>query len=442
METVCVVGLGYIGLPTAIVFALNGKHVVGVDTNPEVVELLHQGKIHIEEPGLQDACAKVLQEGRLVVSERPVPADAFVITVPTPLNHETNEADLSYVERATESLLPVLKKGDLVVLESTVPPGTVEEVMIPILQKSGLDPYEDLWVVHSPERVIPGNILYELEHNSRIVGGMNRESALKGKELYSSFVKGDILITDAKTAELTKLVENTFRDVNIALANELAIICSELGVNVWEVRRLANYHPRVNLLSPGPGVGGHCIPIDPWFVIGASPIFTRLIRTARTVNEEMPKRVCQFVETLMSKPGEGNIAVLGVAYKADVDDVRESPALRIIDILVKQGYTVKAYDPHVKGTYKGKVNTLEDALTDMDLAIVTTDHAEFRCLTPEYVKRLARNPVVMDTRNMLDSRDFGNAGVLVYTLGNGKQLGKSQLSYAEAASASDGAWQV
>ena len=313
METVCVVGLGYIGLPTAIVFALNGKHVVGVDTNPEVVELLHQGKIHIEEPGLQDACAKVLQEGRLVVSERPVPADAFVITVPTPLNHETNEADLSYVERATESLLPVLKKGDLVVLESTVPPGTVEEVMIPILQKSGLDPYEDLWVVHSPERVIPGNILYELEHNSRIVGGMNRESALKGKELYSSFVKGDILITDAKTAELTKLVENTFRDVNIALANELAIICSELGVNVWEVRRLANYHPRVNLLSPGPGVGGHCIPIDPWFVIGASPIFTRLIRTARTVNEEMPKRVCQFVETLMSKPGEGNIAVLGVA---------------------------------------------------------------------------------------------------------------------------------
>ena len=434
MEKICVIGLGYIGLPTAIVFALKGKlQVVGVDTNPQVIELLHQGKIHIKEPGLQDACTKVLQAGSLSVSSHPVPADAFVIAVPTPLNNETKQANLSYVAKATESLLSVLKKGDLVVLESTVPPGTVAEVMLPILQRSGLDPYEDLWVVHSPERVIPGNILYELEHNSRIVGGIDKESALRGKELYSSFVKGDILVTDAKTAELTKLMENTFRDVNIALANELALICSELGVDAWEVRRLANYHPRVNFLSPGPGVGGHCIAIDPWFVIEGSPALARLIRTARMINGEMPERVCHYVDTLMPKVGKGNVAVLGVAYKPDVDDVRESPALRIIEMLSSRGYSVRAYDPYVKDPFEAQVGTLEEALTDMDLAIVVTDHTEFQSLTAEYIKSLACHPVILDTRHMLDAEQFRRAGIAVYTLGNGRQLQDKQIAYPEVA---------
>jgi len=281
MNTICLLGLGYIGLPTGSMFALAGKDVIGVDPSPRVQAALQDGQASIDEPELQTLVAAAINSGRLRVQTRPAPADAFIIAVPTPLDPLTNRADLSYVERAAREIAPLLRRGNLVVLESTVPPGTTRDLLAPILAESGLRPGLDVFIAHCPERVLPGRILVELEQNDRLAGGLTPACAERAADLYTAFVKGQIMRTDATTAEMVKVMENTFRDVNVALANEFALIAERVGVDVWEAIRLANHHPRVNVLRPGPGVGGHCIAVDPWFLVGAASDAVRVIPSSR-----------------------------------------------------------------------------------------------------------------------------------------------------------------
>jgi len=342
-KKICVLGLGYIGLPTASTFAANGIQVVGVDVNSAVVKCLQNGEIHIHEPGLRTMFQSAVYSGSLVIEKQPQPADAFIIAVPTPFK-DGKKADLSYVISAAEAIVPHLQKGNLVVLESTSPPLTTTDVVQPILERSGLKGGEDFYLAYSPERVLPGQILRELIENSRIIGGVNRLSAEAGCDLYSIFVKGQIFLTDCTTAEMVKLMENTYRDVNIAIANEFSHLADRFGVDVWEAIALANQHPRVNILSPGPGVGGHCISVDPWFLVEAAPDLTPLIHTARNVNDQQPEFVLSLVKRALGSSLEGkHIAVLGLAYKPDVDDLRESPAIETCYLLSKAGAKVTAY---------------------------------------------------------------------------------------------------
>ncbi|MFN8384878.1 MAG: nucleotide sugar dehydrogenase [Anaerolineales bacterium] len=302
---ICILGLGYIGLPYAATFAAHGIKVHGVDISPRVIESLQAGKIHIHEPGLQDVLDEALRVGNLTVSSQPVEADAFIISVPTPFQHDKfgehngirfKLADMRAVTSATEAILPVLRKGNLVIIESTSPPLTTVELVAPILARSNLQAGADFHLCYSPERVLPGNILHELVNNARIVGGITPESARAARDLYATFVKGEIHETDATTAEMVKIMENTTRDVNIAIANEFARLAEKFGVDVWEAIRLANLHPRIDILNPGPGVGGHCISVDPWFLVEAAPEFSSLIYQARKVNDEQPKFVVEKVK--------------------------------------------------------------------------------------------------------------------------------------------------
>src|SRR5712664_2737605 len=301
-NSICLLGLGYIGLPTGSMFALAGKNVVGVDPSPRVQAALSSGLASIDEPELQTLVTAAINSGRLRVQTKPEAADAFIIAVPTPLDPSTNRADLTFVQQAARDIVPLLRRGNLVVLESTVPPGTTRDVLAPILAESGLQPGKDICVAHCPERVLPGRILVELEQNDRLAGGLTPACADRAAELYTAFVKGTIMRTDATTAEMVKVRENTFRDVNVALANEFALIAERIGVDVWEAIRLANHHPRVNVLRPGPGVGGHCIAVDPWFLVGSAPEATRLIQAAREVNDAMPEHVVARLATLVAPP--------------------------------------------------------------------------------------------------------------------------------------------
>src|SRR5438445_12706838 len=374
MNTTGLVGPGYIGLPTASMFALAGKMVIGVDPSPRVQAELKAGRAPVEEPELQTLVAAATNSGRLRVQTRPAPADAFIIAVPTPLDALTKRANLSYVEQAARDIAPLLRRGNLVVLESTVPPGTTRDVLAPILAESGLRPGLDVFIAHCPERVLPGRILVELEQNDRLAGGLTPACAERAADLYTAFVKGQIMRTDATTAEMVKVMENTFRDVNVALANEFSLVAERIGVDVWEAIRLANHHPRVNVLRPGPGVGGHCIAVDPWFLVGAAPDESRLIRTSREVNDSMPKHVMSRLNTLVAPPA--CVALLGVTYKAEVDDVRESPALRVAELAVEHGYAVRLCDPHVRPDTPGlpaPLLPIGQALRDAD-AVVPLGH--------------------------------------------------------------------
>jgi UDP-N-acetyl-D-mannosaminuronic acid dehydrogenase len=326
---ICVVGLGYIGLPTAAMFAASGNQVIGVDRNPKIVEALNQGKITIEEKGLDDLVLQVVNNGTLRGSLIPEEADAFIIAVPTPITIG-KKSDMSYVISATESIVPYLKAGNVVVLESTSPVGTVDQQMVPILEKSGLQIGKELFLGHSPERVIPGQILQELINNSRIAGGINPASAEKIAEIYKTFVKGEIYLTDTRTAELCKLAENTYRDVNIAFANELAKICENLDINVWEAIKLCNKHPRVNIHQPGPGVGGHCIAVDPWFIVEKQPESAQIINLSRQTNDSMPSHVAARIQEILTGINNPRVTILGVTYKPNVDDMRESPILHLM----------------------------------------------------------------------------------------------------------------
>ncbi len=374
---ICVLGLGYIGLPTASMFASRGFHVLGVDVKEDVLESLRNGKAHIKEPDLDHLVETALKGGKLRVANQPEPSDVYIIAVPTPIT-EDKRADMRFVDAATQSIVPHLIRGNLVILESTSPPRTTIDRVAPILEGSGLRAGEDFLLAYSPERVLPGKILQELVNNARIIGGINPASGEAGKELYSSFVEGEISLTDPTTAEMVKLMENTYRDVNIALANEFSLVAEKLEFNIWEAIAMANQHPRVNILNPGPGVGGHCIPIDPWIIAEVAPELTPLIQAARKVNDGMPEHVVELIKEATKDIEKPVIACLGLTYKANVDDTRESPAVKVVELLLSDRYDVQSYDPYLGlGFIEGQRVSLDDAIEGADAVVVLTDHHEF-----------------------------------------------------------------
>ena len=439
-QKICILGLGYIGLPTASTFAAHGVHVLGVDINPRIVGMLQRGKVHIHEPGLRDIYQAALASGNLTVATDPQEADAFIIAVPTPFyDDRTGEyegrkyklADMRAVTSAAELIVPCLRKGNLVVLESTSPPRTTTELIAPILARSGLEPGRDFHLAYSPERVLPGRILNELVENARVIGGITPESAQAGADLYSIFVKGEIVQTDATTAEMVKLMENTYRDINIAIANEFARLADRFGVDVWEAISLANRHPRVKILSPGPGVGGHCISVDPWFLVESAPEQTPLIYTARSVNDAQPHYVLQLVERALCGPDFGadglrgkKIAALGLAYKPDVDDLRESPTIEVVRLLQDAGAQVMAWEPFKPDAKLDRVNmasSLEAAIRDVDAILLLVAHSEFLALKPYELAAQTRSRLIVDSVNGWKSPGWREAGFQVVRLGVGKE---------------------
>jgi len=349
--SVVIMGLGYIGLPTAAFIASKKIYVHGVDINPLIVETVNKGKIHIIEPDLEGLVRYVVEKGYLVADTKPKEADVYIVAVPTPFK-ENHEPDISYVESAIKMIIPYLRENNLVIIESTSPIGTTEK-MAKMIFNERPELKDKLYIAYCPERVLPGKILYELEHNDRIIGGIDDMSSEKAVEFYSLFVKGNLHKTNSKTAEMCKLVENAYRDLNIAFANELSIICDKLGIDVWELIELANKHPRVNILKPGVGVGGHCIAVDPWFIVSQFPEEAKLIRTAREVNDFKPLWVIKKIEEKIEEFKKINnrepvIGCLGLSYKPDIDDLRESPALEIVEMLINKGYKVMANEPNIQ----------------------------------------------------------------------------------------------
>jgi UDP-N-acetyl-D-mannosaminuronic acid dehydrogenase len=422
-RTICVIGLGYIGLPTASTFATHGLKVIGVDANPQVVDTLRKGGLHIHEPGLRTLVQAATGSGNLTAAGLPEPADAFIIAVPTPF-YDDKRADLSYVKAAAESILPVLRPGNLVVLESTSPPRTTVDVLAPILERSGLRAGSDFSLAYVPERVLPGQIIRELIENARVIGGINHSSAEAGRDLYRIFVRGDIVLTDATTAEMVKLMENTFRDVNIAIANEYARLADRFGIDVWEAIRIANMHPRINILRPGPGVGGHCISVDPWFLVEAAPDLTPLIQAARKVNDAQPGYVTQRVRRMLGQESGSlagrRIAVLGLAYKPDVDDLRESPAIEVARLLGEAGALVKAFEPYKRDAQVAGVQTcatLEEAVSDAELIALLVAHALLLKLNPLQLAEITPARLIMDAVNGFNPGEWQAAGFELSRLG-------------------------
>lgn len=445
-QKICFIGLGYIGLPTASTFALHGLHVLGVDINPEIINTLNRGEVHIHEPGLREVVTQAIESGNITFAAQPTEADAFIIAVPTPFKedelgdfngHKYKLADMRAVTSATEAIVPHLRRGNLVVLESTSPPRTTVDLVQPILERTGLKAGVDFHLCYSPERVLPGQILRELVENARVIGGVTPESAKAGHDLYATFVKGKIIETDATTAEMVKIMENTTRDINIAIANEFARLAEKFGVDVWEAIRLANLHPRINILSPGPGVGGHCISVDPWFFVEAAPELTPLIYHARQVNDAQPHFVVEKVKLAMMAQGgvltaeDGGssilngkrIAALGLAYKPDVDDLRESPAVELVHLLQKEGAQVKAWEPFkpeakLNGIRMAK--NLHEAIQDVDAVILLVKHTEFKNLAPQEFAKNTTARIIIDCTNAWDLETWSSAGFNLYRLGDNK----------------------
>jgi UDP-N-acetyl-D-mannosaminuronic acid dehydrogenase len=405
-----VFGLGYVGLPVAAALASRGFAVIGVDVAPRIVDVINTGKIHIVEPDLDMLVQAAVSAGKLRATLEPEPADAFIIAVPTPFT-DGHKPDLSYVRSATLAIAPLLRKGNLIVLESTSPVGTTEEIVswisevrpdlnLPDRQREDCD----VFIAHCPERVLPGRVLRELVDNDRIIGGISPRCAESAAELYRSFVRGEIHLTSARTAELAKLTENAYRDVNIAFANELSIICDELSINVWEMIELANKHPRVNILSPGPGVGGHCIAIDPWFIVAAAPGASKVIRTAREVNDGKPHFVVQKVKVAAARLRQPVIACLGLSYKADIDDLRESPALHIVEMLAEAKVgellvvepNLKLLPPALLELGHVRQSDLASALDAADIVLLLVDHRQFKRVDREMLKP----KIIIDTRGI------------------------------------------
>ncbi|WP_419895469.1 nucleotide sugar dehydrogenase [Macrococcus psychrotolerans] len=409
------IGLGYIGLPTSIMFAKHGVDVVGVDIKQEAVDKLNNGQIHIEEPGLQEALEEVLASGKFKASTTPEQADAYIIAVPTPNNSDEHKScDISIVMSGVESIVPLLKKGNIVIIESTIAPRTMDDHVKPYLESEGFIIGEDIYLVHCPERVLPGKIMHELVYNNRIIGGITPACVEAGKHVYGTFVKGEMIETQAKTAEMSKLMENTYRDVNIALANELAKICNNLEINVNDVIEMANKHPRVNLHKPGPGVGGHCLAVDPYFIIAEAPEQALLIKLARDINVSMPEYVVRRTKDILSRLGGNKVTVFGLTYKGDVDDIRESPAFDIYEMLTASQYEVVAYDPHVKQEFVEK--DMGTAVKDSDLVLILSDHSEFKQLTDGDFDGM-RNKYILDTKNVVKTKDEFKE-VKYYNFGN------------------------
>ena len=419
----CVImGLGYIGLPTSVVIARAGVDVIGVDINPSTVAAVNRGLCPIEEPLLPEALAELVTANRIRAQTSPTPADVFIIAVPTPFTGGY-KPDLSYVEAATRAIAPALREGNLVIVESTIPVGATEQVarwleeLRPDLSCSRRKSEEkpDVLIAHCPERVLPGQMLRELVENDRIIGGVCRQAALAGQAFYKEFVTGKCLVTDSRTAELCKLAENSYRDVNIAFANELTDICEDFGINAWELIPLANHHPRVNILSPGPGVGGHCIAVDPWFIVSALGEKARLIREARWINSARPRQVVRKLLDIVEKDNIRSIGLLGLAYKPDVDDLRESPSVEVVEFLAKElqllrrDVDLRVVDPFVddlphelKGSFQVRKTTTDEGL-DSDLVVLLTDHSEFRSIPADRLK----GKRLVDTRGVWGTHAAG-----------------------------------
>ena len=417
-KTLCVIGMGYIGLPTASIFASNGIQVTGMDTNPDIINGLQAGKLHIFEPGLRGLLLEAVNSGRLKISNEVTPADAFIIAVPTPF-YDDKRADLRAVVAASESIIPHLQQGNLVILESTSPPRTTVDIVAPILEKSGLIAGQDFLLAYSPERVLPGRILRELVDNPRVIGGIDTPSAEAGRDLYRKFVKGDIILTDATTAEMVKLMENTSRDINIAIANEFSRLAQAFDVDIWEAISIANLHPRVDILRPGVGVGGHCISVDPWFLVEAAPEVSHLIKTARKVNDGQPAFVAEHIKRVAGGIQGKTIAFLGLAFKPNVDDVRESPAVELVHHLDDAGATVYAYEPYKTDSSLPRVQqvpSLEAALIDADLIVLGVSHDRFKDLDPASVRAQTKATLVYDAVRAWDKTKWEAAGFQFFGL--------------------------
>ncbi|MFT5119058.1 MAG: UDP-N-acetyl-D-mannosaminuronic acid dehydrogenase [Psychrobacter glaciei] len=396
MKNICVFGLGYIGLPTAAMFAHHGANVIGVDVNQHAVDTINQGKIHIVEPGLEAIVKQAVDKGNLKASLTPVHSDAYLIAVPTPFKGDDHEPDLSYIQAVSKALAPLLQKGDVVILESTSPVGATEKMVEWLAEERAdlsfpkyhePDNEADIFVAYCPERVLPGKVVEELISNDRIIGGMTKESTRKAQEVYRIFVEGDLLATNSRTAEMAKLTENASRDVSIAFANELSVISDKLDINVWELIELANHHPRVNILQPGAGVGGHCIAVDPWFIVNQNPEEAKIIRAAREINDSKPDWVIEKINVEIDRlKSEGIdtpiVALLGLAFKPDIDDLRESPAVNIAKKMLDSHLSeVLLVEPNIDKLPKelefGKLVSLSEALNVADIIAILVAHEDF-----------------------------------------------------------------
>lgn len=399
MKAINVIGLGYIGLPTALMFAKSGLKVVGTDYNKELVDKLNRGELTFEEEGIEELFQAANKNG-IEFSTEYLTTNIYILSVPTPFVRSSKKIDPVYVINAVNNVLDVCEKGSILILESTVSPGTMDSFVRPEIEKRGMVIGDDIHLVHAPERIIPGNMVYELEYNSRTIGADSIEVAERVKELYASFCKAEIVLTDIRSAEMSKVVENTFRDINIAFANELAQICRNDGMDVYEIIRIANKHPRVNILNPGPGVGGHCISVDPWFLVGDYPDLTSLIHSARDINDAMPEFVRKRILTIMK---DNNITSLdkvglyGLAYKENVDDVRESPTLQLLGILEENmNHGVKVYDPHIRRKLvEGQIMNFDDFMENLEMVVIMVGHDHIK----KHLDRI-RDLVIFDTKNV------------------------------------------
>ena len=395
-----VIGLGYIGLPTALMFAAHGNEVVGTDYNAAIVQKLNAGELSFEEKGLPELFAAAV-EGGIQFTTAYQKTDLYIVAVPTPYDKDSKKIDASYVVQAVKNVMEVCPKGATVVVESTISPGTIDRFVRPVVEQAGFVIGRDIHLVHAPERIIPGNMVYELKHNSRTIGADDKSVGERVKAAYATFCQGEIVVTDIRTAEMTKVVENTFRDINIAYANELAKICRSDGMDVYEIIRIANKHPRVNILSPGPGVGGHCISVDPWFLVGDYPMLAKLIKCARMTNDSMPEFVLERIYDVMRQTGLTDVrrvGLYGLTYKENVDDVRESPTLQLLENMERHlaGGLVQVYDPMVKkDLVPNQHHDLESFLQQVDLVVILVGHNEIR-----EKMDLLKDKVVLDTRNI------------------------------------------
>lgn len=396
-----VIGLGYIGLPTALMMAAHGVEVIGTDYNKKLVDTLNAGHTTFKEKGLDELFADAVKAGVKFTTEYQV-TDTYIVSVPTPYDKFSKKIDACYVVAAVKSVMKVCPKGATVVIESTVSPGTIDKFVRPVIEENGFEIGKDLHLVHAPERIIPGNMVYELLHNNRTIGADNREFGEKVKEYYASFCQGEIVVTDIKTAEMTKVVENTFRAVNIAFANELAKICRHDGMDVYEIIKICNMHPRVNILQPGPGVGGHCISVDPWFLVGDYPTLTKVIGESMKINDGMPDFVLNRIYEIMKEKGLTDITkvgLYGLTYKENVDDMRESPTLQLLESQERHLATgLKVYDPYITDdVVKNQYHDLNKFLNDVDMVVVMVKHNEIK----ENADKLA-NKVILDCQNVIN----------------------------------------
>lgn len=395
VKKVVVIGIGYVGLPLAIMLARSGYQVTGVDIQDSIVNSVNEGVLNMSEDGVRRVFEEPIVRGNLFAQKIPALADVFIICVPTPLERRKRVADLSLVIQATESIAPYLRTGNLVILESTVPPRTCQNLVTPIIESVGLKVGQDVFLAHCPERILPGEVLREIVENDRVIGGVNQESTKMAKEIFSSFVKGNLYETDDVTAELVKLMENTYRDVNIALANEFTAVAEGLGIDILRAIELANKHPRVDIHKPGIGVGGHCIPIVPWFIKQVDSTNSRLITVARKINDEVPSKIVAKIKKALNDIKNPHIVALGIIYKPDTYDTRNSPAQEIIDSLQADGYQVKSYDPQVKGY---QYESIVSIVKGVDCLVVLVEHKSIReelALKEVEIKKAMRHPLIM-----------------------------------------------